>query len=62
MFYNKKNILRCLHLNRRFPLPRQWKAIENTIEGIFSDIAPFYIDKHLNTFSNYFIIIQYAYK
>ena len=36
-------------------------SIDNTIEGIFSDVTQFYIDEHLNTFLNYFIIIQYAY-
>ena len=34
----------------------------NTIEGIFSDVTQCYIGEHLNKFSEYFIIIQYAHK
>ena len=30
---------------------------DHTIEGIFSDVTPFYIGEHLSTFSKYFIII-----
>ena len=37
-------------------------TVDNTVEGIFSDVTQFYIYEHLNTFSKYFIIIQYAYK
>ena len=38
---------------------------ENTFgftEGIFIVVTPFYISDHLNAFSKYFIVIQYAYE
>ena len=28
-------------------------TIDNTIEGMFSDVTQFYISEHLNTFSKY---------
>ena len=37
-------------------------TVDNTIEGIFSDVTQSNIGEHLNTFSQYFIIIHYAYK
>ena len=37
-------------------------TVDNTVEGIFSDVTQFYIYEHQNTFSKYFIIIQNAYK
>ena len=49
-------------LSDRILLRKTVKTPLITIEGIFSDVTSFYIDEHLNTFSKYFIIFQYAYK
>ena len=76
VWQQKIYFLRCLHLNIGLPLEqfqlisrlseyfwgRQWKHRDNIIESIFSDVTQFYIYEHLNTFSKYLIIIQYAYK
>ena len=74
MFYNKKNILRCLHLKRIIFLD-EFQLISSLTEYFWGRLwnhhwqhnrghfqCQFYIGEHLNAFSKYFIIIQYAYK
>ena len=65
----KKKTFPCLHLSSNESLV--WVNISeedggntanNTVERIFTDVTQFYIGEHLNIFSKYFIIIQYAYK